>query len=86
MLLTLTRKNMMTNVIQEVNGTFGGTVRNLVVNTRPSRAMTQNWENVIRFPEPGSSFIISSRKMTLDIQPTRTSTMASCALNSIISA
>ena len=33
---------MMTRVIQEVKGTFGVTVRNFVVTTKPSSAMTQN--------------------------------------------
>ena len=69
-----------TRVIQAVKGTLGVAVRNLVVKTKPSRAITRNWEKVMRFPEPGSSWIINSRKMTLDMQPTNTRSMATWAL------
>jgi len=50
---------------------------NLEVNMKPSSAMNRNCEKVIKFPTPGSSFTSSSKKTTLEQQPTKTSTIAS---------
>ena len=73
---TLTRKYMMTSSTQAEKGTLGLTVPNLVVNMNPSRAMVRNWAKVTRLPMPGSWLTSSSRKTTLEQQPTRTINMA----------
>ena len=43
---------------------------------KPSIAMKRNWENVIRFPTPGSSFTSSSKKTTFEQQPIKTNAIA----------
>jgi len=48
---------------------LGFLVPHLAVNINPCNAIKKNWENVIKFPMPGSSLTKSSKKTTLLIHP-----------------